>query len=44
MEKIAYAVVSKRNPKIRVNDIYEHKDVRLNEGEKFVKVRISIIK
>jgi len=37
---IAYAVVKKKNPKLKVSEIYEDKDITLNKDEEIIKVEI----
>jgi hypothetical protein len=38
---IAYAVVKKKNPKLKVSEIYEDKDITLNKDEEIIKVEIN---
>jgi len=38
---IAYAVVKKKNPKIKFIDIFENKDVVYEKDEKLIKIKIQ---
>lgn len=38
---IAYCIVNKKNPKLRLLELYEDKDVKIEKTEKIIKVLIS---
>lgn len=39
--KLAYAVVDKEKPVIRLNDIFDSKDVKVTKSEKIIKIEIK---